>query len=116
MPRPRVPGFAERLSFKEGLPERLNGRLAMLGFLAAFHSELNGMGLAEQMAVATPFVLSASVITVWGSMAPVDEGSMPETAAAGPFTADAELMNGRAAMVGFSLLCLIEAFTGKPFF
>lgn len=74
------------------------------------------MGLAEQMAVATPFVLSASVMTVWGSLAPVEEGSMPEKAAAGPFTAEAELLNGRAAMGGFAVLMLIETFSGKAFF
>eukprot|EP00793_Prasinoderma_coloniale_P002862 PRCOL_00002344-RA len=104
------------MAFKTGLPERINGRLAMLGMLAGFHAELNGMGLAEQMAVATPFVLSASVITVWGSFAPVEEGSMPEKAAAGPFTAEAELLNGRAAMGGFAVLMLIETFSGKAFF
>lgn len=35
---------------------------------------------------------------------------------AGPFTPRAEITNGRAAMLGFAILVLLESKSGVPFF
>merc|ERR1719214_571973 len=107
-------------------PEVINGRAAMLGFLAAVGAELATQDsifkqLGEGGAGGMLFVFAAVTAA---SFAPIFNGqdaqksflknSQPEEF--GPFNAQAEMLNGRAAMMGLLFLLAAEASQGQAFF
>ena len=107
-------------------PEVINGRSAMLGFLAALGAELATQDsifkqLGEGGAGGMLFVFAAVTAA---SFAPIFNGqdaqksflknSQPEEF--GPFNAQAEMLNGRAAMMGLLFLLAAEASQGQAFF
>ena len=107
-------------------PEVINGRSAMLGFLAALGAELATQDsifkqLGEGGLGGMLFVFAAVTAA---SFAPIFNGqdaqksflknSQPEEF--GPFNAQAEMLNGRAAMMGLLFLLAAEASQGKAFF
>ncbi|CAA6658512.1 unnamed protein product [Spirodela intermedia] len=98
-------------------PERINGRLAMVGFVAALGVELaRGTGLAAQVAEGAGlpwFVATASVLSL-ASLVPLFKGVTPESRSAGLMTSDAEMWNGRFAMLGLVALAFTEFVTGGP--
>ena len=117
------------------LAERLNGRLAMLGFVAAAMGEradgtpalaqlgddlLGPVLLALMFTVASiaPKIVSGTPLATLHATATGDnlkgEGAVGQ--ALGFFDAGVELLNGRAAMVGLVALVVVEAVTGKAFF
>ncbi|CAA6674832.1 unnamed protein product [Spirodela intermedia] len=90
-------------------PERINGRLAMLA---------RGTGLAAQVAegAGVPwFVATASVLSL-ASLVPLFKGVTAESRSAGLMTSDAEMWNGRFAMLGLVALAFTEFVTGGPLF
>merc|ERR1711959_216309 len=87
-PPPKAPTFGDAMAFAGSAPETVNGRLAMLGFIAA-------LGAAA-------------------SLIPILKGVKKEKFAF--FSPEAEMLNGRAAMIGFALLLAIEAKSGAAFF
>jgi len=108
----------------EGLaPEVING---LLGFIIAISGELsNGLSVYSQM-VSGGFI-QAVVISLAVSLAsfapavrqvPWDKvfGKDKTPQAFGPFTAQAELSNGRAAMLGLTALILLEGAGSTAFF
>ena len=107
-------------------PEVINGRAAMLGFLAAVGAELATQDsifkqLGEGGAGGMLFVFAAVTAA---SFAPVLRGKSSDEAFLknskpeefGPFNAQAEMLNGRAAMMGLLFLLAAEASQGKAFF
>ena len=107
-------------------PEVINGRSAMLGFLAALGAELATQDsifkqLGEGGLGGMLFVFAAVTAA---SFAPVLRGKSSDEAFLknskpeefGPFNAQAEMLNGRAAMMGLLFLLAAEASQGKAFF
>ncbi|KAG2640296.1 hypothetical protein PVAP13_2KG082100 [Panicum virgatum] len=92
------PGLWDALAFSGPAPERINGRLAMAG---------SGSGLAW-------FAATAAVLSV-ASLVPVLRGESAEGRSGGVMSADAELWNGRFAMLGLVALAVTEYITGAPF-
>jgi hypothetical protein len=106
------------LSFNGPAPERINGRLAMLGFVAALSVEASrGVGLlsqAESGAGLAWFAATTAVFSV-ASLVPLLKGESPEERAGPIMNANAELWNGRLAMLGIVALAATEYLTGAPF-
>lgn len=99
------------MAFKAA-PELINGRLAMLAVVAAIGAELStGKSVATQFACEPALILAAGGLFAWASLVPLllkGEAAKKEYAAFGPFTASAEMINGRAAMLGLAALLAIE--------
>eukprot|EP00887_Chlorella_sp_A99_P003027 scaffold9.g3027.t1 len=105
---PKTPSFGEVMAFN-GAPELINGRLAMLGFLVALGAELSsGEGVAQQLGAGGAAIPLAFAVFVAASLVPVFKGAVNDEAF-GPFTPMAEQLNGRAAMLGFAGLLIMEA-------
>mmetsp|Transcript_48139 Transcript_48139/g.92011 ORF Transcript_48139/g.92011 Transcript_48139/m.92011 type:complete len:244 (+) Transcript_48139:86-817(+) len=123
--------------FKGGMAsEVINGRTAMVGFTAALLAELTtGESVTSQMfnmrdvgvkVIFLPklgfFLLPLTVIVVIvSSIMPKirgkeDNGLNVPTSAYGPFTPNAETINGRAAMMGLVSLLAVEGMTGSALF
>ena len=128
------------------MPEAVNGRIAMLGFVAAAGAELNGAGEWAQRHAPPRHPLAPPGPPRAHARAPARHaGTVLEQAAAyagpiaaaagliavaslfpalagskaqgvGPFTSDAETTNGRAAMVAFMLLLCLEKEYAGRFF
>jgi len=112
--------------------ELINGRAAMLGIVAAIISEFTThQAVWSQMAgkvvdtqlVERPsgqgFLLFAFVVavTTLSTLIPrVNNGEKSEDRAFWPFTSTAELINGRAAQLGFLSLIIVEAITHRALF
>jgi len=92
-------------------PELMNGRLAMLAFVAAAGEEMvNGKTVVEQAASSPVGVTLVISSVIAGSLWTYCANLKPP--AAGPFKNNIELLNGRTAMIGFASLLAAEAFIG----
>ncbi|KAF8392316.1 hypothetical protein HHK36_022658 [Tetracentron sinense] len=106
--------FSDVFAFSGPGPERINGRLAMIGFVAAIAVELSkGEDLFTQLAnggilwfVGTSIVLSVA------SLIPLLNGVSVQSKSEGVMTSDAEMVNGRFAMLGLVALAFTEYMTG----
>uniref|UniRef100_A0A452ZFM0 Early light-induced protein n=1 Tax=Aegilops tauschii subsp. strangulata TaxID=200361 RepID=A0A452ZFM0_AEGTS len=87
------PSVWDALAFSGPAPERINGRLAMVGFVAALTVEA----------------------ARGGGLVPLLQGQSVESKSSGFWSADAELWNGRFAMLGLVALAATEFITGAPF-
>jgi len=111
-----APSLTDVMAFSGPGPEVINGRLAMLGFVAAVAAEFSsGEGVLKQWAEEPTGIVAAFVIFMAASLVPLVQpnGQGQEL---GPFTAKAEMLNGRAAMIGFAALLVIEVVKGSPLF
>lgn len=89
-------------------PETINGRLAMLAVFAAIGAELStGESVLTQFEGATPVVLATWLLFSVASLVPLFKGADPK-ASFGPFTPQAERINGWAAMIGIAGLLIVE--------
>ncbi|EMS45333.1 hypothetical protein TRIUR3_35028 [Triticum urartu] len=108
----------DALAFSGPAPERINGRLAMVGFVTALAVEAGrGDGLLSQLGSGTGqawFAYSVAVLTV-ASLVPLLQGESAEGRAGAIMNANAELWNGRFAMLGLVALAATEIITGAPF-
>ena len=113
-PTPAI-SFGDVMGFSGLAPERVNGRLAMLGFVAAAGAELaTNEPLLQQISEAKGPIAGAFLLFIAASLIPLAKGAKLE--AFGPFTPAAEMLNGRAAMLGFLLLIGFEAGSGGALF
>ncbi|KAK3126524.1 hypothetical protein QOZ80_7AG0557900 [Eleusine coracana subsp. coracana] len=120
-PKPKAaakPGLWDALAFSGPAPERINGRLAMVGFVSAVAVEASrGGGLLSQAGSGSGlawFAATAAVLSV-ASLVPLLQGESAEARSGGVMSADAELWNGRFAMLGLVALAVTEYITGAPF-
>nr|AFK41568.1 unknown [Lotus japonicus] len=117
-PKPRAPKvstkFSDVMAFGGPAPERINGRLAMIGFAAAMAVEVaRGQGVFEQISDGgVPWFLGTSVVLTLASLVPLFQGVSVESKSKGVMTSDAELWNGRLAMLGLIALAFTEYVKG----
>ncbi|KVH91690.1 Chlorophyll A-B binding protein [Cynara cardunculus var. scolymus] len=99
-PAPKVSTkFTDVLAFSGPAPERINGRLAMIGFVATMAVELSsGQDVFTQISNGgvTVFVVTSVVLSV-ASLVPLLKGVSVQSKSKGIMTSDAELWNGRVA-------------------
>lgn len=114
-PKPKVStDFFDVFAFSGPAPERINGRLAMIGFVAAIAVELSkGEDVFAQISNGgIPwFLLTSGVLSV-ASLIPLFSGVSVESKSKGLFTSDAEMWNGRFAMLGLVALAFTEFVKG----
>ncbi|TVU41797.1 hypothetical protein EJB05_15349, partial [Eragrostis curvula] len=111
-------GLWDTLAFSGPAPERINGRLAMVGFVSAIAVEAStrGDGLFAQAASGTGQAWFAYVVAALSvaSIVSLLQGESVEARSSGIMTANAELWNGRLAMLGLVALAVTEYLTGSP--
>ena len=91
----------------------MNGRLAMLGFVAAAGAEIaTGETVAQQVGDATTQVVLTILLFTAASVVPFLSNTKAEES--GMWKRDAELLNGRAAMIGMLALLGFEAVKHVP--
>ena len=114
-PKPKVSTkFGDVLAFSGPAPERINGRLAMVGFVAALAVELSsGEDVFAQISNGgIPWFLGTSVLFTVASLIPLFSGVTVQSKSKGLMTSDAELWNGRFAMLGLVALAFTEYVKG----
>ncbi|KAK9067883.1 hypothetical protein SSX86_011994 [Deinandra increscens subsp. villosa] len=117
-PPPRAPKvstkFSDLLAFSGPAPERINGRLAMIGFVSAMAVELSsGQDVLTQISNGgVAAFVGTSVLLTAASLVPLFKGVRAESKSSGVMTSDAELWNGRLAMLGLVALAFTEYVKG----
>ncbi|KAE9611268.1 hypothetical protein Lal_00011607 [Lupinus albus] len=106
--------FGDVLGFSGAAPERINGRLAMIGFVAAIAVELsNGEDVFTQISNGgIPWFLGTSVLLSFASLIPLFQGVSVESKSKRIMSSYAELWNGRFAMLGLVALAFTEFLKG----
>lgn len=103
------------MKFNGPAPELVNGRLAMLGVLWVAPTEASTGETALSQFIHAPWWTYAWLaVWVYATLAPLLKGAKMEPF--GIFTPRAEVTNGRAAMLGFVILMVLEWKSGVPFF
>ena len=89
----------------------------MLGVVAALAAEFaTGESVFKQFTEEPTGIIVAFGIFIAASFVPLLSGKGPAAETFGPFNAKAEMLNGRAAMLGFAALVVIEAVKGSALF
>ncbi|KAG2321434.1 hypothetical protein Bca4012_055527 [Brassica carinata] len=106
--------FSDLLAFSGPAPERINGRLAMVGFVAALAVELSkGENVLAQISDGgVSWFLGTAAILTLASLVPLYKGISAESKSKGFMTSNAELWNGRFAMLGLVALAFTEFVKG----
>ncbi|PRW50936.1 Carotene biosynthesis-related CBR [Chlorella sorokiniana] len=112
---PQAMSFGQLMAFSGPAPELINGRLSMLAFVAALGAELaSGEPVLRQLGEEPTGVFLAVITFAAASLIPMLNSA--ERKPFGPFTPAAEMLNGRAAMIGFAALLVVEAVRGTALF
>ena len=118
-PKPKVStNFTDVFAFSGPAPERINGRLAMIGFVAAMGVEIaKGQDVFSQISEGgLIWFLGTSAVLSLASLIPLFRGVSAESESDGLMTSDAELWNGRFAMLGLVALAFTEYVKGGALF
>jgi hypothetical protein len=100
--------FPDAMRFKGAAPEIINSRLAMLGFVAAVGAEaFTGRNVFEQVAYAPWTIAGTFLLFIIASLIPILKG-VPRKGFS-IWQPDAEVINGRLAMLGFASIVLFDA-------
>jgi len=95
------------MAFGGPAPELINSRLAMLGFVAAVAAEISSDEPVLQQWASEPTLIALTfALVAAASFPPLLAGRSGDKL--GPFTPEAEKLNGRAAMIGFAALLIAE--------
>eukprot|EP00798_Chlamydomonas_sp_ICE-L_P015057 gene15057-biopygen24105 len=114
-PAPFAASLGDVMNFGGAAPEITNGRLAMVGFVAALGAELSsGESVLRQIGDEPTLINMTFLLFIAASLIPMFQNKKAE--AVGPFTPNAELLNGRAAMIGFAASLAFEATNGAAMF
>ncbi|KAB5545043.1 hypothetical protein DKX38_013155 [Salix brachista] len=107
--------FSDVFAFSGPAPERINGRLAMIGFVAAMAVELSkGQDLFSQISNGgVSWFVGTSILLSVASLIPLFKGVSAESKSDGVMTSDAEMWNGRFAMLGLVALAFTEYVSGR---
>ena len=106
---------ADAMRFAGAIPEVANSRLAMLGVFAALIAEIKtGRNVFEQFQAAPGPIIFVFFLFTLATAIPVFKG-VPRKGNA-VFSSDAELVNGRVAMVGFLGIVLSSFYFGHALF
>ena len=101
--------FVDAMAASGPAPEVINCRLAMLAFVTCAAVEVNGGGpVLSQATAAGPAVAALFGLTTLASLIPICAGLHGKRQGPGPFTLDAELLNGRLAAVAFAAQIVLE--------
>lgn len=102
--------FPDIMRFNGAGPEVINSRLAMIGCVTAIAAELaTHTTVAQQVASAPLLVAGVGILFTVASLITMVKG-VPRKGN-GIFTSDAEIINGRVAMLGFAGIVLNEVLT-----
>ncbi|MBA0713956.1 hypothetical protein Golax_012954 [Gossypium laxum] len=106
--------FSDVFAFSGPAPERINGRLAMVGFVAALAMELSsGQDVLTQISNGgIPLFVGTSIVLSLASLIPLFRGETVESRSGQFMSSDAELWNGRFAMLGLVALAFTEYVKG----
>ncbi|KAI3853223.1 hypothetical protein MKW92_014793 [Papaver armeniacum] len=106
--------FTDLLAFSGPAPERINGRLAMIGFVTVIGLELaKGTDVAAQLGDGgLPWFLYTCVLLSAAPIVPLAQGVSVESKSDGIISSTAEMWNGRAAMLGLVALVLSQVAKG----
>lgn len=99
------------MKFDGPAPETINSRLAMLGITWAFVAEiLTGQSVWEQVIEGRGLIwfLFVAPIVIGATLIPMYNKESPDSRENGPFNAQNERWNGRAAMIGLVALLVTE--------
>ncbi|KAF7116593.1 hypothetical protein RHSIM_RhsimUnG0024000 [Rhododendron simsii] len=106
--------FFDVFAFSGPAPERINGRLAMIGFVAAIAVELSkGEDVFAQISNGgIPWFLLTTAMLSVASLIPLFSGVTVESKSKPFWSSDAEMWNGRFAMLGLVALAFTEFVKG----
>nr|ABR16462.1 unknown [Picea sitchensis] len=108
--------FGDVFAFSGPAPETINGRLAMLGFVSAVGVELaSGKDLFSQLGSGgVPLFVGSAVLFTVASLIPMFKGVSKESKSEAIMSVEAEMLNGRFAMLGLIAMALTEYLKGGP--
>lgn len=106
--------ISDAMAFSGPAPELINGRLAMLAFVSALGAELaSGESALTQWRDEPTGVLLTFILFSAASLIPmINSPHGAKREAFGPFSPEAETLNGRMAMIGFFAMLVIETVRG----
>ncbi|GBF92647.1 hypothetical protein Rsub_05016 [Raphidocelis subcapitata] len=114
---PAAVSFGNLMAFSGPAPEIINGRLAMLGVVAALAAEFSsGESVLKQLGEEPTGIVLVFGLIIAASFAPLLSNVLPSAKSLGPFNSKAEMLNGRAAMIGIAALLAIEFVKGSALF
>ena len=99
------------MNFDGVAPETINGRLAMIGIVPYIVvNATSNSTMLSQFEQNTALILSMSTAIIFGSLIVMVQNIKPKDKESDIFTADAELVNGRVAMLGILYALIFEGF------